>query len=248
MKPVSQDKSHCFKHACTYPNSEPRCPYCELARLAPRAPTAPLPECGTLTPWQKNALATMSEAITLLVAGKPKGAELLLSNAFDVLNALAFRSAIQPRDEDERVIRSDAAHAVAAFCSRIRVNWEESNLQGIMTDLLSRAFNWRTSDPVAHVCDPTDENFDDMRTGFLRFTERVLPSGTPLYAVSTIGRGTFIPQEVWDWLMGEGEDFKPSAKQLERSAFAPGAYWWRPELRRRVEAITAASARQPSSE
>ncbi len=50
--------------------------------------------------------------------------------------------------------------------------------------------------------------------------------------------GVFVPQEVWDWLMGEGPDFQPSAKQLEGSVFAPGRYWWRSELRRRIESST----------
>lgn len=44
-----------------------------------------------------------------------------------------------------------------------------------------------------------------------------------------------IPRDVWDWLMGEGPDFVPTAKQLEGSVFSPGRYWWRSELRRRIE-------------
>lgn len=47
--------------------------------------------------------------------------------------------------------------------------------------------------------------------------------------------GVFVPQDVWDWLMGEGKDFVPSAAQLEGSVFTPGRYWWRSELRRRIE-------------
>ena len=30
MKPVPQDKSHCFKHACTFPVHEGECPYCKV--------------------------------------------------------------------------------------------------------------------------------------------------------------------------------------------------------------------------
>ena len=33
MKPVPTDKSHCFKHACTFPLHEGECPYCKLDRM-----------------------------------------------------------------------------------------------------------------------------------------------------------------------------------------------------------------------
>jgi hypothetical protein len=33
MKPVSQEKAHCFKHACTYPAHEHECPYCKIEQL-----------------------------------------------------------------------------------------------------------------------------------------------------------------------------------------------------------------------
>lgn len=51
-----------------------------------------------------------------------------------------------------------------------------------------------------------------------------------------VAPGVFVPQDVWDWLMGEGPEFSPSPEQLKGSAFAPGRYWWRSELRKRVEA------------
>lgn len=43
-----------------------------------------------------------------------------------------------------------------------------------------------------------------------------------------------VPQDVWDWLMGENGDFEPTEEQ-KTSAFGPGRYWWRSELRKRVD-------------
>lgn len=41
LKPISQDKSHCFKHACTYPAVERQCPYCmmEFLKHSKKVPT-----------------------------------------------------------------------------------------------------------------------------------------------------------------------------------------------------------------
>lgn len=43
-----------------------------------------------------------------------------------------------------------------------------------------------------------------------------------------------VPKDVWDWLMGENGDFEPTEEQ-KTSAFGPGRYWWRSELRKRVD-------------
>ena len=44
MKPVPQDKSHCFKHACTFPLHEGECPYCKIERLQREAPISARPK------------------------------------------------------------------------------------------------------------------------------------------------------------------------------------------------------------
>ena len=64
---------------------------------------------------------------------------------------------------------------------------------------------------------------------------KVVPREVALLPSATPASGVFVPQEVWDWLMGEGPDFTPSAEQLAGSVFAPGRYWWRSELRRRID-------------
>ena len=63
-------------------------------------------------------------------------------------------------------------------------------------------------------------------------------------ASATQRSGVFVPQDVWDWLMGEGPDFTPSPQQLEGSVFAPGRYWWRSELRRRIDATADSTTKR----
>ena len=50
-----------------------------------------------------------------------------------------------------------------------------------------------------------------------------------------MARCVAVPQEVFDWLMGEGQDFHPTDKQ-KQGLMGPGRYWWRSELCRRIEA------------
>lgn len=58
---------------------------------------------------------------------------------------------------------------------------------------------------------------------------------------SAVADGVFVPQAAWDWLMGLGESFEPSA---DSKTLVPGGtiypkYWWRSELRRRIAAGSA---------
>ena len=46
--------------------------------------------------------------------------------------------------------------------------------------------------------------------------------------------GVLVPQDVWEWLMGEGPDFEPTEAQ-KATLMGPGRYWWRSELRRRLD-------------
>lgn len=52
MKPVSQDKTHCFKHACTHPARE-MCQYCELDSL--RIAFKPLPPNTAVDPEKRKS-------------------------------------------------------------------------------------------------------------------------------------------------------------------------------------------------
>ena len=44
-----------------------------------------------------------------------------------------------------------------------------------------------------------------------------------------------VPREVWDWLMGEGDDFEPTEAQ-KAGFMGPGHYWWRSQLREKIAA------------
>jgi len=47
-------------------------------------------------------------------------------------------------------------------------------------------------------------------------------------------QGVFVPQSVWDWLMGEGDSFidaEPPHPKYKRN------FWWRKELRKRLSAL-----------
>lgn len=57
----------------------------------------------------------------------------------------------------------------------------------------------------------------------------------PPAPVAAEANGVFVPQDVWDWLMGEGPNFEPTAEQRE-GVFGPGKYWWRSQLRAKIEA------------
>lgn len=47
--------------------------------------------------------------------------------------------------------------------------------------------------------------------------------------------GVYVPRDAWDWLMGCGpDDFEPREEQRRRNGDFP-AYWWRSELRRRID-------------
>ena len=47
-------------------------------------------------------------------------------------------------------------------------------------------------------------------------------------------QGVYVPRDVWDWLMGCGNDFEPpAARRLPNGEYA--RYWWRAELRRRID-------------
>lgn len=47
---------------------------------------------------------------------------------------------------------------------------------------------------------------------------------------SPVRERVLIPQETWDWLMGETRGFEPTDEQ-KASPFGPGRYWWRSQLR-----------------
>lgn len=65
-------------------------------------------------------------------------------------------------------------------------------------------------------------------------------------SASAARKGVFVPQDVWDWLMGEGPDFDPTPEQV-KGPFGAGRYWWRSELRRRVDsALSSIAATVPA--
>lgn len=60
-------------------------------------------------------------------------------------------------------------------------------------------------------------------------------------------RGVYVPREAWNWLMGLGGDFEPSTNVMRLSNGNPGRYWWRSELRRRIDRARKRKARASSS-
>ncbi len=47
-------------------------------------------------------------------------------------------------------------------------------------------------------------------------------------------KGVYVPHDVWDWLMGCGDSFEPGPKALRINGEV-GRYWWRSELRRKID-------------
>ena len=53
-------------------------------------------------------------------------------------------------------------------------------------------------------------------------------------------QGVFVPKKAWDWLMGLGENFEPRTDAPKVNGQV-GLYWWRWELRRRIDEARVAS-------
>ena len=59
--------------------------------------------------------------------------------------------------------------------------------------------------------------------------------------------GVYVPRDVWDWLMGCGDSFEPAERQRRPNGEYP-RYWWRSELRRRIdEALRPRKLRRSST-
>lgn len=57
-------------------------------------------------------------------------------------------------------------------------------------------------------------------------------------------QGVYVPRDAWDWLMGCGDSFEVPESMRRRPNGEYPIYWWRSELRRRID---EAKRRRPAS-